>query len=163
MISQFENTNGELKKHERLCSFYASDYHFEMIILPYIKKEINKNHNVIILTENDLKDTVQKVLKNVNLCEKDKNKIFALDWCVNDLRKLDIIRKNISENTETTVFIKGGKNYIKKMNSYIQENADSEKIKPIDCYYIDDVQDDISNIIGDYSGVINTIGKIKID
>ena len=49
------------------------------------------------------------------------------------------------------------------MNSYIQENADSEKIKPIDCYYIDDVQDDISNIIGDYSGVINTIGKIKID
>ena len=32
----------------------------------------------------------------------------------------------MSENLETTVFIKGGKNYIQKMNSYIQENVGSK-------------------------------------
>lgn len=30
MISKFENTNEDVKKQERVCSFYASDYHFEL-------------------------------------------------------------------------------------------------------------------------------------
>ena len=63
MISKFENTNEDVKKQERVCSFYASDYHFEMIILPYIENEIKQNHNVVILTENDLNETIKKVLK----------------------------------------------------------------------------------------------------
>ena len=63
MISQFENTNEDVKKQERICSFYVSDYHFEMITLPYIENEIKQNHNVVILTENDLNETIKKVLK----------------------------------------------------------------------------------------------------
>lgn len=27
---------------EKVCSFFASDYHFEMITLPYIKESIEK-------------------------------------------------------------------------------------------------------------------------
>ena len=53
MISKFENTNEDVKKQERVCSFYVSDYHFEIITLPYIEKEIKENNDVIILTEND--------------------------------------------------------------------------------------------------------------
>lgn len=78
MISQFENTNEDVKKQERICSFYVSDYHFEMITLPYIENEIKQNHNVVILTENDLNETIKKVLKNVSLSKKDKEKIFVL-------------------------------------------------------------------------------------
>ena len=162
MISQFENTNEDVKKHERICSFYVSDYHFEMITLPYIENEIKQNHNVVILTENDLNETIKKVLKNVSLSKKDKEKIFALDWCVNDLCKLDSIRKNMSENLETTVFIKGGKNYIQKMNSYIQENVGSKNIKSIDCYCIDDVENQMKDLVCQYEGVLNTAGKIKL-
>ena len=35
---------------EKVCSFFASDYHFEMITLPYIKESIEKNKKVIVFT-----------------------------------------------------------------------------------------------------------------
>ena len=36
---------------EKICAFYASDYHFEMISLPYISKSMDENKEIIILTE----------------------------------------------------------------------------------------------------------------
>ena len=78
MISKFENTNEDVKKQERVCSFYVSDYHFEIITLPYIEKEIKENHDVIILTENDLENTIKKVLENVNLSGDEKTKSLRL-------------------------------------------------------------------------------------
>ena len=162
MISKFENTNEDVNKRERICSFYVSDYHFEMITLPYIENEIKQNHNIVILTENDLENTIKKVLNNVNFSEEDKNRIFALDWSENDLYKLDSITKNMTRNLKTTVFIKGGKNYVQKMNSYIQEIIDSKNINSIDCYFIDDVQNQVKDIVCQYDGVLNTAGKISL-
>ena len=40
---------------EKICAFYASDYHFEMISLPYINKQIEEDKQVIILTENNFR------------------------------------------------------------------------------------------------------------
>ncbi len=48
--------NGIKESKEKICSFYASDYHFEMIILPYIEKNLEKNKKIIILTENNLEE-----------------------------------------------------------------------------------------------------------
>ena len=39
---------------KKVCSFFVSDYHFEMITLPYIEKEIENNKKIIILTDKDL-------------------------------------------------------------------------------------------------------------
>ena len=162
MISKFENTNEDVNKRERICSFYVSDYHFEMITLPYIENEIKQNHNIVILTENDLENTIKKVLNNVNFSEEDKNRIFALDWSENDLYKLDSITKSMTRNLKTTVFIKGGKNYVQKMNSYIQEMVNSKDVKSIDCYFIDDVQNQLKDIVRQYDSVLNTAGKINL-
>ena len=35
---------------EKTCLFCASDYHLEMILLPYIKERIDKNKIIIILS-----------------------------------------------------------------------------------------------------------------
>ena len=37
---------------EKTCAFYASDYHFEMITLPYIEKKLEEHKEVVVLTEN---------------------------------------------------------------------------------------------------------------
>ena len=42
--------NKEQETKEKICAFYASDYHFEMISLPYINKQIEENKQVIVLT-----------------------------------------------------------------------------------------------------------------
>ncbi len=76
--------------------------------------------------------------------------------------KLDSIRKNMSENLETTVFIKGGKKLYSKNEFYIQENVGSKNIKSIDCYCIDDVENQMKDLVCQYDGVLNTAGKIKL-
>ena len=45
----------ENKREEKICLFFASDYHFEMISLPYINKKLDESKEVIVLTENNLK------------------------------------------------------------------------------------------------------------
>ena len=52
---------------EKMCAFYASDYHFEMISLPYISRSIDENKKVIILTENNLEETVNTLISRMNL------------------------------------------------------------------------------------------------
>ena len=64
---------------EKSCAFYASDYHFEMISLPYISKSMDENKEVVILTENNLKDTVNTLISKTNLKEERQNKILSLD------------------------------------------------------------------------------------
>ena len=39
-----ENTS-----NKKMCEFYVSDYHFEMISLPYIVKNLESKRKVIIL------------------------------------------------------------------------------------------------------------------
>ena len=43
---------------KKVCSFFVSDYHFEMITLPYIEKEIENNKKIIVLTDKDLTPTI---------------------------------------------------------------------------------------------------------
>ena len=60
---------------EKSCVFYVSDYHFEMISLPYISKKLEEEKKVIILTENNLENLNENhreiiVLKLWELLEK---------------------------------------------------------------------------------------------
>ena len=61
---------------EKTCAFYASDYHFEMITLPYIEKKLEENKKIIVLTENNLEDTMKTLISKVNLKQEKKNNIF---------------------------------------------------------------------------------------
>ena len=60
------------KAKERTCAFYASDYHFEMISLPYINKKIEEEEKIIIITENNLEKSIEILLERTNLKESKK-------------------------------------------------------------------------------------------
>ena len=64
----------ENKSKEKNCLFFISDYHFEMITLPYINKNIKDDKNVIVVSENNLEDTMNKVISRVNLEKEEKEK-----------------------------------------------------------------------------------------
>ena len=119
---QFENKEGSKGKEEKMCLFYASDYHFEMIILPYLNKKIEENNNVVIFTENNLKDTVNVLMSKMNFKEDRKNKILKLDWENDDLEKFEKLKNYEKDSKDTVVFIKGTENYIKNVNNNINEN-----------------------------------------
>ena len=97
---------------EKSCAFYASDYHFEMISLPYISKSMDENKEIIILTENNLKDTVDTLISKMNLKKEKQEKILSLDWNNNDLKKFKEISKKSKEDADMVICIKGKQNYI---------------------------------------------------
>lgn len=152
------------KTKEKICTFFVSDYHFEMKSLPYITKNLEKEKNIIILTENNLKDTMEKLIKRTNFDDVKKTKILNIDWENDDLRKFKEIKEDIKNEKETIIFIKGKKNYIQNVNKNLEawiENND--KIKIVDCYDIEEVGENIEEIMSKYDKVLNTSGEKEIE
>lgn len=152
----------ENKSKEKLCLFFASDYHFEMITLPYINENLKRNKKVIMITENDLDRTVDKLLSNINLTKKEKDRITKIDWKNNDANKFREIKNANKERKETIIFVKGRENYINNINRNIDNWINVDDMKVIDCYDINEVYDDVSDIAKKYNKILSTSGVEKL-
>ncbi len=152
----------ENKREKRLCLFFASDYHFEMISLPYINESLKKNENVIIMTENNLDSSVDKVLSRINLDEEEKNKLTKIDWKNDDLNKFKEIKAANKDGKDTLIFVKGRENYIDNMNKNIKNWINNNEVTVVDCYDINEIQEDVSDIAKKYDKILSTSGVEKL-
>lgn len=149
---------------EKICAFYASDYHFEMISLPYINKRIENKDEIVILTENNLEETIKTVLEKTNLKEDKKKKILKLNWKNNDLEKFKTIKANINQEKDIVIFVKGKENYIHNVNQNIEKWIPKENnIKIIDCYDIEEVGENLDEVMEQYQKVLRTTGEKEIN
>lgn len=155
--------NKKQETEEKVCAFYASDYHFEMISLPYINKQIEENKQVIILTENNLEETINTVISKTNLKEDKKVKILNISWKNDDFNKMKEVKEAVKNKKDTVIFIKGKKNYIKNINENIENWVQkSEKLKVIDCYDLEEISDNLDGIMEQYKKVLGTTGEKEI-
>ena len=141
------------KEHSGIksCCFYASEFHLEMILLPYIKQRMDKM-NFVILTQKNLKDTVEVLLERTNLDKKDKEKIINLDWTDNYLEKVLEMKSYLNRNKKLTVFINGDEDY----NKYIKDAIEGYKnINIIDCFDISKINKNIKNVSENYDSILN--------
>lgn len=149
---------------EKVCTFFVSDYHFEMVSLPYINKKLEENEEIIILTENNLEDTIQVLLSRMNFKEERKNKILSINWKNDDFAKFKEIKRNVEKQNEFTIFIKGKENYIHNINEnikkWIEENS---KIKVIDCYDMEEVGSNMDTVMASYKSILSTSGEKEIE
>ena len=136
----------ENNKIEKLCCFYVSDFHLEMILLPYINKKIEEN--IIIKTERDLKDTVEILVSKMNLNQENKEKILSLGWNGKENKKIEY---------KSNVIIIGNKKYIEDINNQIRQ-TNIKNVNIIDCYNFEDIKEDMDNIMNSYSQNLNTTG-----
>ena len=88
--------NTKESKVKKYCCFYASDFHLEMILLPYIKNNIYKD-KFIIFTEENLSDSIKVLLNGTNLNLEEKNLMLNLDW--KEKNKLDISKYKFDDHT----------------------------------------------------------------
>lgn len=149
---------------EKVCTFFVSDYHFEMVSLPYINKKLEENEEIIVLTENNLEDTIQVLLSRMNFKEERKNKILSINWKNDDFAKFKEIKRNVEKQSEFTIFIKGKENYIHNINEnikkWIEENS---KIKVIDCYDMEEVGSNMDTVMASYKSILSTSGEKEIE
>ena len=141
----------EQKIKEKICTFYASDYHFEMVCLPYINKNLEQQKEVIVLTQ---------VISRMNLKEEKRNKILKIDWKDNNLNKIKKVEEISKNEKDAIILIKGKQNYIKNMKNNIEEwIKENNEIKTIYCYDMDEVSENMSNIMDQYEAVLTTSGE----
>jgi len=132
--------NNEIEKN---CCFYVSDFHLEMILVPYINKKIEKD--ISILTERNLRETMEILISKMNLNEKNKQKILNLEW-----EGKEKIGKN------SNIIIIGSKEYIEQNNEKIKDlNAESV----LDCYSFEETQNCMGDIVKKYKNSLNTLGN----
>ena len=155
--------NIEEKTKEKTCAFYASDYHFEMLSLPYINKKLEENNEIIIMTENDLNETINTFMSKINLEKTTKEKILNIDCEDNNLKKIKIIKQNSEKGKKTIIFIKGKEYYIKNVNENIGKWVEkSENLETIDCYDINEIGNNLSTITDKYGKILMTSGEKNI-
>ncbi len=150
------------RNNTKVCAFYASDYHFEMMTLPYIEKNVAQGKNVIIFTENDLSKTMNVLLSNLNLNENKKRKIAEINWKNQDNKKIKDIEELKLENKDAIVFIKGNENYIKETNEKIKPILDNGMFNIIDCYNIEELEN-VIEVEEKYNKILNTTGIVDIN
>ena len=147
------------KKIEKICSFYASEHHLEMIMIPYINKKIDEQVNVEIITEKELSETAKEVIARINIPEKRKKEILKIDWNNNKIEKA---RKN-EKKREKVIFVIGKQNYIKKINKELNKILEKNiKLKVVNCYSLEDIQNNMTEIVGHYTKVLNTTEEKEI-
>ena len=152
----------ENKREEKLCLFFASDYHFEMISLPYINENLKKNKDVVIMTENDLGNSVNKVISSINLNEEEKNRLNKIDWKNDELNKFKEVKNADKDGKELLIFVKGKENYINNMNKNIENWTDLKNVEIVDCYDINEVQNSAGEIAKQYDNVLFSSGVEKM-
>ena len=152
----------ENERREKMCLFFVSDYHFEMISMHYISENLKNNKKVIIVTENDLDDSVQKVLSSVNLDKEQKSKIMNINWNNNDVDKFKEIREASKDDNDLIIFVKGKEKYIDNINSNICNWISNKDAKVVDCYDINEVYKNVNSIAEKYDKILSTSGVEKL-
>lgn len=149
---------------EKVCTFFVSDYHFEMVSLPYINKKLEEDEEIIIMTENNLEQTIQTLLANMNFKEDRKQRILSINWKDDDFTKFKQIKQEIAKKNKMTIFIKGKENYIRNINKNIEGWINkSSHIKIVDCYDIEEIGNDMDTIMASYKSILSTSGEKEIE
>lgn len=156
-------TKENLKK---LCSFYVSDIHFGTMILPYISKKLEEKNNVHTVFEKDMNKNIEKLVSSLNLNKEIKKEIISIDWNKKIQRKeIKNYINNIQNNNEV-VLIMGDKKYIDKANKKLEKQIKKEnlsKVTVVNCYNIDVYNENMSEILNNHDGILNTSGERKIE
>ena len=142
----------EEKKVKNICNFYVSEYHLEIMLLPYISKKIDNKENITIITEIDLESTLNVVIERINLDKDKKEKIKKIGWNIQNI-------ENIIPNTN--VILIGSKKFINEKVFELKERQ-VENLEIIACYNYNEVKNDMKEIVSKYDGMLNTLGINKI-
>ena len=135
------------KKIEKVYSSYVSEYHLEMILVPFINSKIEEKENVVIETEYDMNETLNTLLSKLNLKEENKEKILRLGWN----------KKENNIKSKDNVIIIGHKDYIENTNRRIMQK-NIEDLTIVDCYKFEDICNNMSEVADKYDFNLNTNG-----
>lgn len=164
---------GDLKI-KKVCGFNISSIHFSMMILPYINKELEQEKSIVTILEGNLEKNIKQVLSKITINNESKEKILNINWKDTDIRKSSIERILKTELTEEKnnldIIVYGSEKYINLVNDniskFINKNGKTlgeKNVKIINCYTVNDFNENIKEILDSHDVMFNTSGEHKIE
>ena len=144
----------KLKKYiQKLCCFYASDWHLTVMLLPYISKKINEDSSIYMKCENDIKGKIEILLNKLSV--KNEKRIMSMSWN-------NVVNEDEIDSKEKIYIISGSEEFIKDKNKEIEEYYQNkeENIKIVNCYEVNE-SCRLKDIIQEngYTKILNTKGE----
>ena len=156
---------GDFNNIEKVCAFYVSQAHLSAMIIPYISKQIKNNNIIETFLENSLEKNVEIILSKIILDEKNKKEIKKINW--QSTKNIEKTMNNILKinNKEINILINGNIEYINKINNKLNKilNKTKNKIKIINCYSVEEIDNNIKEIIDNHNMLLNTAGIKNIE
>lgn len=146
----------------KVCNFYISEWHLVMMLLPYIKDNINNNNNIVTtFLEKNVEENVKVLLSKINVNDGIKEKIEKINWksCekINDINLASIIN---NENNKL-IIISGSMEYVDKINKELM-NKNLNNVKIVNCYKVDKNNKNIKDVLINHDKILNTSGEKDI-
>ena len=147
----------KLEKYiQKLCCFYASDWHLTVMLLPYINSKVEENSSIYMKCENNIEEKMKMLLNKLEI--KNKRDIMNINWN-------NKVEETNDNGKEKIYIISGNDEFIKDTNETIEQyytNKDA-KIKIINCYEITK-ENNLNKIIKEngYKQILNTKGENDI-
>lgn len=154
----------------KTCSVYASDLHFATMIFPFVDNEIEKGAIIKPILENNISNSIEKIIENVGIKEDVKNKIKNVDWSKTDINKikstLNDIEKLLHKKCIVHIIIAGSNLFIEKVNKLIDlwakinldEIEKNKSIINIINGYNFEENDNVEHIIENHEYILKTTG-----
>ena len=136
-------------KTKKYCCFYVSEFHLEMILLPYIKNN-DEGKKFFICTEENLSESVKQVLERTNLNKEEQDLMLNLNW--NSKTEDSIYKYNLDNYT---IIVNGSEKYISSINEKLKE-INAKETTVIDCYNINNQTIEKEGIKRKYDDILNT-------
>lgn len=147
----------KLKKHiQKLCCFYASDWHLTVMLLPYINNKVEENSRIYMKCENNIEEKMTALLNKLEI--KNKSNIMNINWN-------NQVQEDYDDENEKIYIVSGENRYIQNTNNIIEQYYENKsvKVKIINCYEIKE-ENNLREIIREngYTQILNTKGENDI-
>lgn len=157
-------------KIQKVCGLYVNDWHFTTMILPYIRKEIEKEATFIPFFQNSIKANIEQILSKMNLNKKLENKILKMNWNKTIPIKYSLMKQTLSQVNERTqpinILVKGDNKFIETINQNIEKILLKLNIKnriTLINFYDISKNSEVDDITSKHQAILNTAGIRKLE
>ena len=140
----------------KICGFNVNEFHLVTMIMPYIYEKVNEGKVVSTFFEKDVQEIYNKVLNINEVFWKNKEKLDKIDWNKTNSNNLP----DKFEQEADIVIVAGKKEYIDKINTLVINFH--TKFTLVNCFEIDDFNNNLESIIKNYDKIFCTKGIREI-
>ncbi len=164
------------KNVKNICSFYASEWHLAVMLLPYISKQIENGIKFDTILKEEISENVKELISKLNLNKEIEEKMLDINWNLNKINTQEEINEfmnnKIKSEKSISIIINGTNKEVENIHNKIRKwvtenikiiNENNIEITIISCFKALEIKENINKVINEYDFALNTSGEHKIE